>query len=194
MLKTVFLTLVTLAVAIGGGAASAWMILENVPPVGAVAAGPWTAFPDAGTPEADPYSRARFTREGGIPLGRSEGLVFTASRDSAERALRRACTYRIEGTIPAARLWTLHAADPSGMPLAPKGRRQAALHSGMILHREGVPFAITISPHPAPDNWLAVTGSGPMQLVFTLLDTPVSTGVSLGELAMPDILQVRCDA
>ncbi|WEX07741.1 DUF1214 domain-containing protein [Chelativorans sp. AA-79] len=194
MLKTPLLTLLVLVIAIGGGAGSLSAFLETASPVGAVGAGPWTAFPDAGTPQADPYSRARFAREGGIPLGRSEGIVFTAVRDSAGQALSRDCTYRVQGPVPGARLWTLHATDATGKPLPPLGRRISALHSQMILRRPDQPLTITVSPHPEPDNWLAVTGAGAMHLVLTLLDTPVSAGLQLTELALPQIVRVGCDA
>ena len=54
MLKTVFLSLLVVAIAIGGGAASVWYALRIQDGVGAVAVGPWTTFPDLGTPQADP--------------------------------------------------------------------------------------------------------------------------------------------
>ena len=144
MLKSVLSTLLVLVIAIGGGAASVAMMIETVPPVGAVVSGPWTAFPASGTPEADPYSRARFAREGGIPLGRSEGIVFTATRDSAGRSLSRRCAYRIDGPMPAARFWTLHATDGSGALLPPFGRRRAALNSELILRHSGNGFTLTL--------------------------------------------------
>lgn len=193
MLKTVSLALLVLVVAIGGGAASVWIMLESTPPIGTLSAGPWTAYPRAGTPEADPYSRARFAREGGTPLGRAEGLVFIAGRDSQGAALRRACTYRIEGAFPPARLWTLHAVDRTGALVPPLGRRRAALHSGMVLYEPDGNLAVTVSAHPAPGNWLAVTGDGPVQLVLTLLDTPVSTGLDGADLVLPQIARVSCD-
>lgn len=194
MLKTVLFCFLALAIAIGGGAASVWMMLEKAPPVGAVSAGPWTAFPDAGTRAADPYSRARFARQGGTVLGRAEGIVFTASRDTAGRGLRRECTYRIQGPVPAARFWTLYAADSRGQVLPPTARRRAALHSQGILWRPGGGFEITVSGHPAPGNWLAASGSGAMRLVFTLFDTPAATGALVEDLALPRISRVRCDA
>ena len=43
--------------------------------IGAVTVGHWTAFPDLGTPQADPYSKARIAREGVIvarPGGRAD--------------------------------------------------------------------------------------------------------------------------
>lgn len=194
MLKNVLLTLLTLVTAVGGGAASVWLMLENAPPIGAVTSGPWTAYPSVGTREADPYSQARFAREGGLPLGRSEGIIFTAIRDSGGQILRRTCTYRIEGPMPVSRLWTLYAADSSGALLAPYHRRQSALHSWMILRKPDNGFSITVSPHPAPENWMAMTGTGPVRLLLTLFDTPVAADTRLDELLLPDIIRTRCDA
>ncbi|MFC6487542.1 DUF1214 domain-containing protein [Nitratireductor sp. GCM10026969] len=194
MLKTVFLVLLSLVIAIGGGAASVWLMLEEAPPIGAVRAGPWTAYPSMGTREADPYSRARFAREGGIPLGRSEGIVFTAMRDSAGQSLSRSCTYRIEGPMPVARLWTLYAAAPGGALLPPLHRRQTALHSWRILRAPDNGFAITVSPHPAPGNWLALTGTGELRLVLTLFDTPATNGAEAQGLSLPEIRRTGCDA
>ncbi|WP_159590354.1 DUF1214 domain-containing protein [Chelativorans xinjiangense] len=193
MLKTLFLTLLALTIAVGGGAASVWMMLEEARPVGAVSAGPWTAFPSVGTREADPYSRARFARQGGIPLGRSEGITFTAGRDSNGRSLRRECAYRIEGPMPTSRFWTLYAAGPEGALLPPFKRRRAALHSQMVLRHSDNGFSIVVSRHPVPSNWLAVTGDGPMRLVLTLFDTPVASGARVEELSLPRITRTTCD-
>lgn len=194
MLKTVLLTLLALVIAIGGGAASVWAVLEKAPALGAVRSGPWAAFPRLGSSDADPYTRARFARLGGIPLGQAEGIAFTATHDSAGSALRRECVYRLEGPLPSARFWTLYAATPSGEALPPLARRRPALHSQMILLRADDGFAIAVSPLPTPGNWLVTTGTGPMQLVLTLFDTPVSTGLQVARLELPAITRVACDA
>ncbi|TSE04009.1 DUF1214 domain-containing protein, partial [Mesorhizobium intechi] len=57
MLKNAFLMLLSLAIAIGGGGASVWYALKIQDGVGAIRVGQWTAFPDIGTPAADPYSK-----------------------------------------------------------------------------------------------------------------------------------------
>ena len=89
MLRTVLLTLATLAIAIGGGAASVWYALELQEGVGAVTIGSWTAYPDIGAPDADPYSKARAAREGLLALGRAEGLAFVAdARHRRQRSCR----------------------------------------------------------------------------------------------------------
>ena len=91
MLKTAFLILFVLAVSIIGGGASVWYTLKANEGMGAVTIGEWTAFPFIGTPDADPYSKARVAREGVLALGRAEGLSFSAQRDSAGEALQSEC-------------------------------------------------------------------------------------------------------
>jgi hypothetical protein len=54
MFRTVLLTVVTLTIAIGGGAASVWYALQAQEGVGAVTIGSWTAYPNMGAPDADP--------------------------------------------------------------------------------------------------------------------------------------------
>ena len=129
MFRTVFLTLVTLAIAIGGGAASVWYALQAQEGIGAVTIGNWTAYPNMGAPDADPYSKARVAREGMLALGRAEGLAFFANRDSGGDTLSRKCSYVIEGATPPARFWTFYAADRSLAVLAGDGRRKPAANS-----------------------------------------------------------------
>ena len=100
MLKTAFFTLLSLAIAIGGGGGSVWYALQAQSGVGAISIGQWTAFPEIGTPDADPYSKARVAREGVLALGKAEGLSFIAERDAAGDELQRQCDYRIEGSFP----------------------------------------------------------------------------------------------
>ena len=133
MLKTAFLTFVVLCISIVGGGASVWYTLKANESIGAVTVGEWTAFPLIGTPDADPYSKARVAREGLLALGRAEGLSFSAQRDSAGETLRRECSYRIEGAVPSARFWTLYAADAAGNVIRAGERRSAALHSYQLL-------------------------------------------------------------
>jgi hypothetical protein len=160
MLKTAFLTLLTLVIAIGGGTASLWYVLRTQDGVGAVAIGGWTAFPDIGTPNADPYSKARVARQGSLSLGRAEGLAFAAERDTGGALLRRECSYRIEGSTVPARFWTLYAADRAGRVVhARDGRvqRQAqqfvvvedGVAHGQSPYRKGIEGGVSLSGWPA---------------------------------------------
>lgn len=193
MLRTVLLTAAAFAIAVLGGAASVWYALERREGAGALTIGVWTAFPELGTPDADPYSRARVAREGFLMLGRAEGLSFTATRDSGGAPLRRECSYAIEGIVPSARFWTLFAADASLRPLAPEAHRHAAIHSQQVLRGPGNVVSIGLSSSASPGNWIAVSGSGPLAVVLTLYDTPAASNAGFAEIDMPRIERGRCD-
>jgi hypothetical protein len=193
MLRTVLVVTLSLAVAIGGGAASVWYALRLPDGLGAVAIGPWTTYPDLGTPQADPYSKARIAREGVLSLGLAEGLTFVAQRDSAGEALQRNCTYAVGGAFPPARLWTLYAAETSGAILPNGHRRPPALHSMAALRQADNSVSVAVGRHPAPGNWLPVSGDGPMSLVLTLYDSPAANSAGVADVALPQIARAECD-
>lgn len=193
MLKSVFLTVLALGIALVGGAGSVWLALERDFGFGSVAIGSWIAFPDHGTPEADPYSRARFSRDSDLALGRAEGLVFTARRDDGGDILLRECAYRIEGEMPPARFWTLSARDAGNGVIRIGGGRSPALHSQALLRRPDNSVAVTVSGRPAPENWLALDGAGPFSLVLTLYDTAIASSARIAEVELPRIVREGCD-
>lgn len=193
MLKTVLFIAIVLVIAIGGGAGSVWLALEQTHTAGSIEIGAWTVFPDAGTRDADPYSRARTARAGELVLGRAEGITFIADEDDTGAVLLRQCGYTISGAVPAVRFFTLRATDEAGRPLAGDDRFPTTLHSRMLLRPRGAPLTITVAPRAHPGNWLATAGTGPMRLVLTLFDTPISTGERLDEIALPRIGRLDCD-
>jgi hypothetical protein len=194
MLRTVFLIALALVLAIGGGAASAWYLIDRGFGFGAVDVGPWTAYPDRGTPAADPYSRARFSRQGNLAIGQAEGIVFTAMRDSLGEPLSSRCDYQIEGPIPPARIWTLHAASPGpDGALRAAGGTGGALHSLAILRNEDASFSVAVSRRPAPGNWLRIRNTGAFALTLTLYDTAVATSARAADVALPLIRRIACD-
>jgi hypothetical protein len=169
-------------------------MLEAQEGVGAIRIGMWTAFPDIGTPEAYPYSKARVAREGVLALGRAEGLAFVAKQDSGGEQLRRECSYSIEGGFPTARFWTLYAADDSLDVIATGKPRPAALQSYEILRQPDNSAIISVSNHPSPGNWLPVEGSGTMYFVLTFYDTPIASSTGLSDVVLPQILKAGCNA
>ena len=188
MLRDALTILLSSVVAVGGGAASAWYALQSAEGVGALTVRGWTAYPDAGSPQADPYSKARVAREADLPLGRAEGISFSTARDSGGEPLRRQCSYRIEGEVPSARFWTVHVAAAG----APDGG--AAARSSLALMREAdSSFVVVASRHPSPGNWLALNGQGAMRLVLTLYDTPVASNEDIAETELPQVLRIGCD-
>lgn len=194
MLKNVLLTLFALVVAVAVGGGSVWYTLAAQEGVNTLHIGPWTAFPDIGTTDADPYSKARVARAGVLALGRAEGLAFVADRDSSGALLRRECTYTIEGGFPTARFWTLYAADETMSAIATGKPRPAALHSREILRGSDGGTVITAASRPNPGNWLPVPGNGALHLVLTFYDTPIASSTGLSDIALPSIREAGCHA
>ncbi len=125
--------------------------------------------------------------------GQAEGIVFTARTDANQQTLVSGCTYRLDGPMPVARFWTLHAVDNSGRPLPEFEGRPAALQAMQVQREADNSFTITASSQAHPGNWLAITRPGPYQLLLTLLDTPISTGAAVEEIRLPTITRVSCD-
>ncbi|RWK19161.1 MAG: DUF1214 domain-containing protein [Mesorhizobium sp.] len=194
MLRNAFLTLLSLAIAIGLGGGSVWYALNAQDGVGAIRIGQWTAFPEIGTQTADPYSKARVAREGVLALGRAEGLTFVAERDETGEPLKRQCAYTIEGSYPTARFWTLYAADQSLGVIGTGKARQAALQSYEVLRQPDNAVAISVGERPAPGNWLLTSGFGRMYFVLTFYDTPIATSTGLSDVTLPRILKAGCHA
>lgn len=193
MFKFIALTIVTLAIAIGGGAGSMWLAMESDFGFGTIRIGEWLARPLRGTPGADPYARARFSREADLALGQAEGLVFAARRDSDGELLTLDCQYRVAGGLPPARFWTLHARNDDGEIIQIPGNRPPGLHSLAMLREADNTVATLVSSHPSPGNWLAVEGQGPFALVLTLYDTAIASSARIAEVELPGVTRVGCD-
>lgn len=193
MIRFTVLTILALAIAIGGGAGSVWMMLQSEERFDAVSIGHWTAHPDRGTTAANPYSRAAFARQPQLALGTAEGIVFETREDSAGRTLRAACSYRLSGPFPAARFWTLHARWLDGsLAETAKSNRMPALHSRSLLRNEDGSASIAVSSRPASGNWLAIGDNGPFELILTLYDAAITSSSSLSDLEMPALELTAC--
>lgn len=182
---------IAIVVAAAIGFLTAWYAVDRGYLFGTVVLGDWKAWPEVGSPDADPYSVAMLARTGEVPLGTGEGIAFTAEADHDGRPLTGTCTYRLVGQTPTARLWTLTAYDPEGRLMANAAQRPG-FHSREILRRADGSFEITVSADVAPGNWLPVARVDRFKLVFRLYDTPLTTGAQLADSTMPEIIRERC--
>ncbi|MBC8717849.1 DUF1214 domain-containing protein [Ochrobactrum sp. Marseille-Q0166] len=188
MLKTLFKVVVVLTIALGGGIWATNYVLDHFEGFGELQLGVWSAYPAAGTIDADPYSKARAARKAYLSLGTAEGLPFYARKDSNGHELRRGCSYSLSGFTPSARFWTLYPASTNLQPITPRGGLQPAIHSREMLYAHDGSVKVTISQNASPDNWLPVEGAGNFVLVLTLYDTPAASSSGLVDLAMPRIV------
>lgn len=161
-------------------------------PFGAARTGPWVAWPRAASAAADPYARAIIARRAEIPLGNGEGVAFVARHDDEGRPLTGSCEYRISGSTPVARLWTLDLFTPEGA-LLPPGLGRRSLSSDGILRSSDGAFSIVIAPSARAGNWLDAPARSPFAIALNLYDTSVSpTQSALEGLPLLSIRRETC--
>lgn len=179
-----------LALVLGFG--SAWWTLSGEIPIGGIRIGPWITWPRIGSRDADPYARAVVARTADIPLGLGEGLAFVALTDQDGRPLDSACTYRVGGTTPTARSWTLTLYGPQGRPVATDLGRSGFTASEVVRGDDGH-FTVALSRTAVPGNWLQLPAGGSFTMMLRLYDTPVAAGsASLDAAALPAIVRGEC--
>lgn len=187
----VFRLISALVIAIYVGFALSQFALNSDLFLPSVEAGPWTARPGAGSANADPYTSAEMARSGSISLGRSEGMRFIASTDSAGQVLSGRCRYRLSGLTPVATLWTLYAIDFDKRVVS-SAAGHASLNSHQVSRFRDGRFQIKVSPDLQQGNWLRVDSAEEIQLVLTLYDSNIflGGGSDIGE--MPVIERENC--
>ena len=164
---------------------SAWLAVRSPAPIDTITLGAWQAWPNAGTADADPYSRARLARTGEIPLGSGEGLMLLALTDDARR--RRSSRLRLHDRRADAAGAALdgRAREPGRACRRASGTSVAALGSDTLLREPDGSFEIALSPRPQGGNWISTDEAERFRVVVRLYDTTARTGTELTTLAMP---------
>jgi hypothetical protein len=193
MLKKFAIVIVAAAIAILGGAWLTDATLANFDRIGSVTIGIWTAHPLEGTPNSDPYAKARLARDANIAMGAAEGVTFYAEIDDDGETLVSTCDYLMKGSNLAARFWTL-------LPLDTRKRGLAATRDGLpvsltsddLTYGAMQQFEIEISAYARPGNWLAIPNGDRFLLALNLYDSPIATNKGLVDTSLPSIKRVRC--
>lgn len=180
-----------IAIALTVGFGLSWYALTDGRLFGVLQAGPWGAWPDVGSPNPNPYTRAHLARVAGVQMGQGEGLQFQATTDSDGEPLDLRCTYFLTGNTPIAAFWTLAAVDPRGVNLAPKEGIAFVRSSDLARDNAGA-IQLYVGTKLRPLDWLELSGTGPFSLVLNLYDTVISSGISSAEATMPAIHREAC--
>lgn len=177
------------------GLAATYIMVSNGLSLDRALAGPWRAMPQVPATGGDPYARALIARSGQAPLGVAEGLAFTASVDSGGRKLHAACDYRVSGTVPGTRFWTLTVTDAEGRLVAPAAIpvARAGFTSSEILRDGQGGFDIRLAREARAGNWLPLAQPGAFMLTLRLYDSPLSLRAgALAAAEMPAIVAEQC--
>jgi hypothetical protein len=153
--------------------------------------GAWTIWPAAGSPDADPYTRAHFAATGHLPLTIFEAATFRADTDDSGAPLDQECEYRIEGTSLAARWWSLAAYRSNRSTIANAAERHAFNSTNLVFDSQGE-FTIALASRARPGNWLPLAPSGRFYLSLSLFNPDTDLRNRIDKLVLPKIVKVGC--
>ncbi len=168
------------------GLGSAWWVLKHAPWMShSVQVGAWKTNLRAGSTDADLYTRAWVAVNAVLALGREETMYFVATQDDQGQPLRAQCHYRIEGSAPAARWWSITAyADDMFLMDVPQSR-YSLNGSTAALDAQGR-FALSLGPQPGAGGlfWLPTDGKAHgVVLTLRLYNPSASLQAAPGALA-----------
>jgi hypothetical protein len=135
------------------GLGSAYYVMDKGNALMVVSSGPWNLWPAAGRPDADPYTRAHFTRLGALPLGAAGAHYFMATTDANGSPLYGDCEYEITGPGPEAAWWSLALYDHDGR-LKENEVERYAIASPSVLRDNAGEIVIRIASDARAGNWL----------------------------------------
>jgi hypothetical protein len=187
-LRGIAANLALYAGAIAFGLGSAWWVLKKAPWMhNTVQAGAWRANLHAGSQDADLYTRAGIALNALLALDRSETMYFVATQDDAGRPLRARCNYRVTGTPPAARWWSI-TAYADDMFLFDTGVGHHSLNGSTARLDGQGRFALTAGSTEYPGtHWLATKGDGGLVLTLRLYNPSPALQANPASLAPPSL-------
>ena len=176
----------------GLGLVSAHWAVAGRPLVGKVEVGSWMAWPGSGSRDVDPYMRAYLARGVHLPLGAGEGLELIAAPRDDGAPLDGRCRYRLSGTVPTTRGWTLEVTDLAGRPFRLPLARASFTDSEIVRGEDGA-LSVAAAAPPQAGNWLPLPAAGRFQFRLRLYDTPVSSQTGETRAAnLPRIARLDC--
>lgn len=178
------------AVALGLG--SAWWVLKKAPWLNqSLQVGAWKTNLRAGSTDADMYTRASVAVNALLALGRDETMYFVANTDDEGHALRSTCSYRVSGTAPKARWWSITAyADDMFLFDAPN-QHYSLNGTNAPLDAQGR-FVFVLGPSQAPNGeyWLPMVGARGAVMTLRLYNPSPELQASPASLVPPHIERV----
>jgi hypothetical protein len=179
-------------VALGFGIWSSWVMVERGSSL--TISGAWVLWPNAGRPDADPYTRAHFARLGSLPLSSTAVYTWEARSDDEGQRLHSSCEYALQGDGLEGDWWSLAVFDDRGNVIPNPADRYAYSASTIALGPDGS-YIVTLARDARPGNWLPTGGAGRLVLVMTRpAPRPNATAQELAAAtrALPVIRRIAC--
>ncbi|CAN0477474.1 unnamed protein product, partial [Phaeothamnion confervicola] len=129
--------------------------------------GPWVMWMRQGSRESDPYTRARQSKLGNLPLSSQIAATWEARYDVDGRRLHSSCEYLLEAEPIEASWFSLAVYDDLGL-LIPNPADRYSFTSQTIAANPDGSFFIVLAREARPGNWLPVGGAGRLTLLITM--------------------------
>lgn len=176
------------------GLGSSWYMVDAGSALTTQRVGPWVAWTTAARPDADPYTRAHFSRSGMLPMSSEVAPTFIATTDDEGVKLHSSCDYIVEGPSLSSPWWSISVFDQNGRLIASPADRYAYTSDTVALGGDGR-FTIALARDARPGNWLPTGRAGRLALVVVKLDPPGrarqrTSGREADQ--MPSIRKVSC--
>jgi hypothetical protein len=177
-----------LAIAIAA-ALAAWSVYQVLDTGGSTIQNEaWHTNLDVGSADAGLHLRARIAAHGLWALDSSEVIYFTTTTDSAGWPLRHGASYRIEGTDPDTRWWSIAVYNDDHF--IPNELDRYSFSKTSIRRNRDDSWVISLSRDPREPNWLPM-GDQPGSLALTLrcYNPGPSLAADPGTVPLPRIVQ-----
>ncbi len=163
MLRELMILFAVLAAGVAAGIFSARLAADVPMLSGAVQAGAWKTWPDAGVADAMPYARLRYLEDAALPPSPVDRLELLAETDDEGRSLTTDCSYILSGRMLPVRYWILAVHVPDASHTA-----TSSLQAADAIHEPDSRLVIRVSRRPQPGNWLRLPENGRVRLVLNL--------------------------
>lgn len=153
--------------------------------------GPWRTSATTGSADANPYERAAVAIAGLYALTREEAIYYTALSDNSGEPLRGECRYRVQGTPPPARWWSLTAYGADHF-LVPNAAGVYARNANTLPLAADGRYTLMLASDATADSGLPIPTSGPFSLTLRLYNPAPQVLTQLATLALPTIALEHC--
>ena len=176
------------------GVVTAVLGVRNQFAAGGVRSGSWQTNANIGSSGAGPYLRAGVAIGGLLALNASETVYYTATTDDAGQPLSTSCQYRVEGTEPATRWWSITAYADDNFLIRGSNGRYSVDKTAVEKGADGS-FVVRVGGEPRAGNWISTgppAGGKPFSLTLRLYNPDASVVSDPGGVTLPKIVPEHC--
>jgi hypothetical protein len=180
---------IALAVILAG--AASWYAMRPTDYGGDIRNGEWTTDLTTGTENAGLYQRAKFALYGLWAMSSSETVYFVANRDADGNVLDWRCTYRVDGTDPDARWWSLTVYK--NFHFVPNEKKVYSFSQTTVERERDKSWQIFVSPVEQEKNWLPMGDQpGDIKLLFRAYNPSASLVNGIAQVKLPKVVKKDC--